>query len=267
LTEVLAKTVVLPYNDIAAVRAAFDQHGPEIAAVIVEPIAHNVGAILPSEGFLATLRELCTRAGSVLVFDEVITGFRHALGGVQALWDVTPDLTTLGKAMANGYPIAALVGRADLMENFSTVRSGQVLFAGTYNGHPMSVAAAIETIAVLRDSDVYDRLFALGDAARTGLTNVFAELEIPVVVSGFGSVFVAYFMSEPVREYADLLRNDAEAFVAHRRGLFERGAFLFPANLKRAHLSYSHTDADVGFLIEQSREVLADMTFAKVAHR
>ncbi|MFE7121963.1 aspartate aminotransferase family protein, partial [Streptomyces sp. NPDC057654] len=140
LPEVLAATLVLPFNDSEAVRTAFAEHGQDIAAVIVEPVPHNVGALLPYQEFLRTLREETTKAGSVLVFDEVITGFRHDLGGWQRISGVTPDLTTLGKAIANGAPVAAIGGRADLMDLFSTTPGAPAFFAGTYNGHPSVVA-------------------------------------------------------------------------------------------------------------------------------
>jgi glutamate-1-semialdehyde 2,1-aminomutase len=140
LPEVLDATLVLPFNDPAAVRQAFAEHGPDIAAVILEPVPHNIGCVLPEASFLQALREETTKAGSILIFDEVITGIRHALGGWQSLCGVTPDLTTLGKALGNGYPIAALGGRADLMDQFSTIPGSPVFFAGTYNGHPAVVA-------------------------------------------------------------------------------------------------------------------------------
>ncbi|RMB85339.1 aspartate aminotransferase family protein [Streptomyces shenzhenensis] len=251
LPEVLAATLVLRFNDVAAVRQAFADHGPDIAAVILEPVPHNVGALLPTDAFLRALREECTKAGSVLVFDEVITGFRHALGGYQSLAGVTPDLTTLGKAIANGAPVGAIGGRADLMDLFSSRPGGPVFFAGTYNGHPDVVAAALATVRKLREEPVHEHVFRLGDRVRAGLAELYRTLDVPAVVTGYGSVFVSYFMSGPQpRSYDDLLANDTALFVGYRRRLVDQGVFELPLNLKRSHLSYAHTDADVDRLLE-----------------
>ncbi|MEV4372898.1 aspartate aminotransferase family protein [Nonomuraea sp. NPDC049637] len=250
LPEVLQATLVLPFNDPEAVRRAFAEHGDDIAAVILEPVPHNVGCLLPEQEFLQTLRAECTRAGSVLIFDEVITGFRHHLGGWQAICGITPDLTTMGKAIANGYPVGALGGRADLMELFSSRPGGPAFFAGTYNGHPAVVAAALATLRKLREEPVHEHVFRLGERIRTGLAEVFASLDIPALVSGYGSVFVGYFMTGPARSYDDLLRNDANMFIGYRRRLLEHGVFELPLNLKRSHVSYAHTDADADHLLE-----------------
>ncbi|MEV0262419.1 aspartate aminotransferase family protein [Streptomyces sp. NPDC050617] len=262
LPEVLAATLVLPFNDSEAVRTAFAEHGQDIAAVIVEPVPHNVGALLPHQEFLRTLREETTKAGSVLVFDEVITGFRHDLGGWQRISGVTPDLTTLGKAIANGAPVAAIGGRADLMDLFSTTPGAPAFFAGTYNGHPSVVAAALATLRKLREEPVHENVFRLGDRVRTELTALYARLGVPAVVTGYGSVFVTYFMpgftpDTPPRTYRDLLANDASLFVGYRRRLIEHGLFELPLNLKRSHISYAHTDADVDRLLEATEAAVA----------
>ncbi|MGW6457104.1 aspartate aminotransferase family protein [Streptomyces sp. NPDC055078] len=253
LPEVLDATLVLRFNDVAAVRQVFADHGDDIAAVILEPIPHNVGALLPTDDFLRTLRDECTRAGSVLIFDEVITGFRHALGGYQSICGITPDLTALGKAIANGAPVGALGGRADLMELFSTRPGGPAFFAGTYNGHPQVVAAALATLRKLTDEPVHEHTFRLGERARTGLSALYESLGVPAVVTGYGSVFVSYFMAGPAPlSYDDLLANDAARFIGVRRNLTEHGIFELPLNLKRSHISYAHTDADIDHLIEST---------------
>ncbi|MFF3735641.1 aspartate aminotransferase family protein [Streptomyces sp. NPDC002476] len=251
LPEVLEATLVLPFNDSEAVRRTFAEHGSDIAAVIVEPVPHNVGALLPYQEFLTTLREETRKAGSVLIFDEVITGFRHDIGGWQKISGVTPDLTTLGKAIANGAPVGAIGGRADLMDLFSTTPGAPAFFAGTYNGHPSVVAAALATLRKLREEPVHEHVFRLGERVRTELTGLYERLGVPAVVTGHGSVFVSYFMpGETPRTYADLLNNDASLFVGYRRKLLEHGLFELPLNLKRSHISYAHTDADVDRLIE-----------------
>jgi len=249
LPDALDATLIVPFNDLAAVQAAFADHLDDVAAVIVEPIAHNIGAILPNDGFLAGLRTLCDTNGTVLIFDEVITGFRHALGGIQDVFGVRPDLTTLGKAMANGYPVGAVGGRADLMDMFSTLTGGVLFSGGTFNGHPAIAAAVCATIAKLRAEHVHDYLFALGDRARNGLTEVFGSIDVPTVVSGFGSIWASYFLEPPVESYSDLLRNDAALYVGYRRELMSAGIFELPVNLKRNHLSYAHTEADVDRLV------------------
>jgi glutamate-1-semialdehyde 2,1-aminomutase len=206
--------------------------------------------VLPKPGFLERLRELATAHGAVLVFDEVITGFRHALGGYQSIAGVSPDLTAMGKAMGNGWPVSALGGKAELMELFSTTPGQPAFFAGTFNGHPPTAAAALATIDKLQREPVHEHVFALGERARRGLADLYARLGVPVVVSGFGSVFVTYFLEGPVESYDDLLRNDADLFVAYRRALMKHGIFELPLNLKRSHFSYAHTDDDVDRLLQ-----------------
>ena len=259
LPEVLDATIVLPFNDVDAATRAFETRPGKIAAMILEPIPHNIGAVLPKPGFLEHLRELCTANGAVLIFDEVITGFRHGLGGYQAIAGVTPDLTTLGKAMANGYPISALGGRADLMDLFSSIPGRPAFFAGTFNGHPAMAAAALATMQKLEREPVHEHVFRLGQRVREGLTEVYRRLGVPVVVSGFGSVFVTYFQEGPVDSYEDLLRNDAELFVGYRRALLPHGIFELPLNLKRSHASYAHDDADVDALLEATERAVQSL--------
>ncbi len=250
LPEVVAATIVCPFNDADAVELALDEHDGDVAAIILEPIPHNIGAVLPLPGFLERLRELATKHGTVLVFDEVITGFRHGLGGYQAIAGVTPDLTTLGKAMANGWPVSALGGKAELMDLFSTTPGQPAFFAGTFNGHPATTAAALATIDKLEREPVHEHVFRLGERTRTGLQELYDRLGVPAVVSGFGSIFLSYFLEGPVERYDDLLRNDVDLFVGYRRELMKDGIFELPLNLKRSHFSYAHTDEDVNRLLE-----------------
>jgi glutamate-1-semialdehyde 2,1-aminomutase len=247
LPEVTEATIVCRFNDAEEVERALIDH--DVAAIILEPIPHNIGAVLPEDGFLERLRELATKHGTVLIFDEVITGFRHALGGFQSIAGVTPDLTTLGKAMGNGWPISALGGKAELMDLFSTTPGRPAFFAGTFNGHPPTAAAALATIDKLRREPVHEHVFRLGERARRALDELYRRLGIPAVVSGYGSVFLAYFLEGPVRNYDDLLRNDVDLFVGYRRELMKDGIFELPLNLKRSHFSYAHTDEDVDRLL------------------
>ncbi len=263
LPEVLTHTLVCDFNDLDGVERTLAANLGEVAAIILEPIAHNVGCILPRPGFLPGLRELATARGAVLIFDEVITGFRHHLGGYQAICGVTPDLTALGKAIANGYPMAAVCGRAEIMDHFSTRPGGDAYFAGTYNGNAIGCAAALATIEILERDRVHEHIFRLGERLRRGLAEIHQRLGTPATVAGFGSIFVTYFMhgfmDRPVESYTDLLRNDAARFVEYRRRLIDRGIFTMPLNLKRDHVSYSHTDAHIDRTLEVCEEVLTGL--------
>ena len=257
LQDTVDRTLILPYNDVDALKELLATRGDEIAAVLVEMIPHNIGCVLPTPEFLDALRAETTAHGTVLVFDEVITGFRHSLGGYQSICGVTPDLTTFAKAMANGYPIAALVGKAEIMDRVAP--GGGVFFAGTYNGHPLNVQAALATIAVLEDGSVHEHTFRLAERAAQGLTEIARELGIELSVKRFGSVFVPYFMDSAITRYDDLLRNNDARDVAFRRGMCERGIFMIPTALKRNHVSAAHTDADIDRTLETAREVMANL--------
>jgi glutamate-1-semialdehyde 2,1-aminomutase len=252
---VVDATIVCRFNDADEVERALSEY--DVAAIILEPIPHNIGAVLPAPGFLARLRELATKHGTVLIFDEVVTGFRHGLGGYQAIAGVSPDLTTLGKAMGNGWPISALGGKAELMELFSTTPGRPAFFAGTFNGHPPTAAAALATLDKLEREPVHAHVFRLGERTRAGLRELYARLGVPAVVTGFGSVFVTYFLEGPVRNYDDLLANDSELFIGYRRELMGHGIFELPLNLKRSHISYAHTDEDVDRLLEATEAAVS----------
>ncbi|WP_207947021.1 aspartate aminotransferase family protein [Actinomadura sp. 7K507] len=256
LPEALESTLIAEFNDLDSVRALYEAHPDRIAAVIMEPIPHNVGALVPAPEFVEGLRTLTTEHGSLLIFDEVITGFRHALGGYQQICGVMPDLTTFGKAMGNGYPIGGLAGPRHLMEHFNSA-GGDVLLAGTFNGNPVSSTAAIATITYLRDHpDFYERTHALGDRMRAGLTGICAELGVAATAAGFGGVFALYFTESPIRGYRDLMRNNNDAYVAFHRRMTDRGFLMLPLTLKRNHVSAAHTPADIDRTLEAARDVL-----------
>jgi len=260
LPAALEHTLVCTFNNLEEVEKTLTEHRGRVAAVIIEPVAHNIGCVLPRPGFLPGLRELCTAHGAVLIFDEVITGFRHHLGGYQAICRVTPDLTTLGKAIANGFPLAAVCGRAEIMDHFSSRPGGDTFFGGTFNGNAVGCAAALATIEILEREPVHEHVFGLGERLRQGLREIHQRLGVRATVAGFGSVFLTYFQDEcPIESYADVLRNDANQFVEYRRRLIERGIFELPLNLKRNHVSYSHTDADVDQTLEICEDVLQKM--------
>ncbi len=258
LPAALENTIVLPFNDTEALEKTVSTQGDEIAAIILEPIPHNIGCVLPQLEFVKALRRLCDERGIILIFDEVITGFRHGLGGYQEKLGVVPDLTTLAKSIANGYPCAALAGRRDLMMRFSSA-GGDVFVGGTYNGHPVSTAAALATIAELEDGTVHEQVFRLGEKARRGLQAIADRLDISMTVAGYGSVFVPYFMSGAINRYADLLRNDTEADTRFRREMVKRGIFMLPLAMKRNHISAAFTDANIDQTLNVAEDVLTLM--------
>jgi glutamate-1-semialdehyde 2,1-aminomutase len=250
-------TLVCRFNDINDVESTVAANPGAVAAIVVEPIAHNSPGLIPRPGFLEGLRSLCDREGIVLIFDEVITGFRHGLGGYQAVCGVTPDLTTLGKAIANGFPLAAIAGRTALMEHFTTNPDGDVHFGGTYNGNAVAVEAGLATIELLETSPVHAHVFELGERMRRGLAEIASAAGIPAVVGGFGSLFVLCFMEGPLETYEDVLRNDTALFVRYRRELIVRGVFEMPESLGRSHISAAHTHDDVDRSLEIAEAALA----------
>jgi glutamate-1-semialdehyde 2,1-aminomutase len=266
LPDVHAELIVLEWNDLEGLERVMVERGQEIAAVILEPIPHAIGVVMPEQEFLTRLRALTREHGVVLVFDEVVTGFRHALGGYQAITGITPDLTTLGKAMANGYPCAAICGRRDLMQHFNT-SDGDVFFSGTFNGHPLAMAACLATIEALEQPGLYERLFDLGERMRRGLDDIIQRLGIEAFPSQFGSVFVTYFMSPPAKSYRDLLRNDDEMYLDFHRGMLDRGFYMLPMSLKRNHISAAHTESDIDRTLEAADEVLTALAHGRPVTR
>jgi glutamate-1-semialdehyde 2,1-aminomutase len=259
LDEAIDNTLVCTFNDLDDVERTFRENKGQIASLIVEPIPHNIGCVMPQPGFLEGLRELCTAHGALLIFDEVITGFRHDIGGYQKVAGVTPDLTTMGKAMANGYPIAAVAGKREYMQRFNTYPGGDVWFAGTYNGHAVGTAASIATLELMENEPVHEHIFRLGEKMRSGIRGIHERLGIEAYVAGFGSVWTTYFMKSEPKNYSDLQQNDAELYVDYRKKLIEKGIFKMPMNIKRNHISYSHTDQDVDTTLTIIESVLKEL--------
>lgn len=260
LDDALDSTLVAEFNDLDSVKALFEAYPEQIAAIILEPVPHNVGALLPDQAFLEGLRELATSEGSILIFDEVITGFRHAPGGYQELCGITPDLTSYGKAMGNGFPVAGMGGRADLMSRFSSA-GGDVVLAGTFNGNPVSMAAAIETMTLITDPHVgfHAHTARLGERMREGLREITGRLGIPATITGLGSVFICYFMEGQIKGYRDLLRNNDTAYATFHRRMTDAGFVMYPMTLKRNHISGAHSDDDIDRTLEAADTVLAGM--------
>ncbi len=238
-----ADTLLLDYNDIEALEELFESRGEEVAALIVEPVAGNMGVVPPAPGFLEKARELCTRHGAVLIFDEVITGFRVDLGGAQARFGVTPDLTTLGKIIGGGLPVGAFGGRRELMETVAPL--GSTYQAGTLSGNPLAMAAGAATLSVLAEPGTYERLEALADRVAASLRDAAAQGERPVTLNQVGAMMTLFFCDGPVASFADAKRADTEAFAAYHRHMLERGVYLAPSQFESAMVSLALSDDDL----------------------
>ena len=254
--------VMVPYNDAAAFTAALEQHRGEIAAVIVEPVHYNIGCVTPEEGFLELLRKSTTDEGIILIFDEVLSGFRMDLGGAQTYYGVTPDLSTFAKAIANGMPLSALVGRADLMEQLAP--TGPVAHSGTYSGHLHSVMAGIATVEQLRQPGVYDSLLENTETFYRDLQRIFDRHTIPATVQGLGARFGIYFgITEPVRTFAKASEHDHELNREFVLGCLQRGVYFHAYNRTGAPghcgVSLSHSSEDLAQALTVIEEVAANM--------
>ncbi len=259
LTDAARHTAILPYNDADAVEDYLKAHPGEVAAIIIEPIAHNMGCVVAEPAFLAALRRLTAAHGTVLIFDEVITGFRHALGGYQSICGITPDLSTFGKAVSSGYPIGLVAGRRELMERVGRAGPSGVFMGGTFNGTPSTLAAVLATIGEMRKPGAYDRLHALGDHLRRGLGAIIDRLGLPAQVAGYGSVWLAYCFTGPYRRYEDLLANDNALDLAFRRAMIDHRLIGQPLPLKRLYLSLSHDEAILDQSLDRIDTILSDL--------
>jgi glutamate-1-semialdehyde 2,1-aminomutase len=238
-----ALTLTLPFNDAAAVRDLFAARGAEIAAVIVEPVAGNMGVVAPAPGFLAALREITAQHGALLIFDEVITGFRVAYGGAQELYAVRPDLTCLGKIIGGGLPVGAYGGRRDVMDHVAPL--GAVYQAGTLSGNPLAVAAGLATLKALEDRKAYARLEALGAQLQRGLRDAADKAGAPLTVNRVGSMLTAFFCSGPVRDYAEAKTADTARYARFYHGMLDRGVYLAPSQFEAAFVSLAHAEDDL----------------------
>jgi glutamate-1-semialdehyde 2,1-aminomutase len=249
-------TLTTPFNDVAAVEEAFTRRGGEIAAVIAEPYVGNVGFIPPEPDFLPALRRLCDRHGALLVFDEVMTGFRVARGGAQERLGIRPDLTTLGKIVGGGLPVGAYGGRADLMRRIAP--AGPVYQAGTLSGNPLAMAAGIATLCATDAPGFYETLERRTTRLVAGIVEAARKQGIPMSVGSAGSMWGAYLAAPPVKNYADAKRTDTALFARWHRAALGRGVFLPPSAFEAAFVSSAHTDADIDFTIAQLDAALAD---------
>jgi glutamate-1-semialdehyde 2,1-aminomutase len=249
-----ADTVVVPYNDAEAVAAVFDVRGEDIACVIVEPVAANMGVVPPADGFLQVLRGLCDRAGAFLVFDEVITGFRLGRGGAQERYGIRPDLTTLGKVLGGGFPLAAFGGRADVMERLAP--SGPVYQAGTLSGNPVAVAAGLAALDLIEKEKPYGVLEALV-ANLMGNRLSSANGETPLLLNADGSLLSLFFSELPVTDYDSARGADHAAYARFFHGMLERGVYLPPSGYEAWFLSTAHSEEDVDQVVDAALDVIS----------
>jgi glutamate-1-semialdehyde 2,1-aminomutase len=250
-------TLVLAYNDVVGLEAAFAEHGSRIAGVILEPIVGNMGTVIATPDFLRALRQVTQENGAVLIFDEVMTGFRVARGGAQSLNGIKPDLTTLGKIVGGGMPIGAYGGRAEIMDNVIPV--GQVFQAGTLSGNPIATAAGIATLTALRDEDPYPRLEMLSARLAQGLIAAATAAGIPHSLTRVGSMLTLFFNGEPVTNWDSASKSDTAKFGKFFWGLIERGVYFPCSQYEALFVSAAHTEADIDKTVAAAKEVLAEL--------
>lgn len=247
-----AETIVLPFNDIAAIEEAFAANQGQIAGIILEPYPANVGLLLPDDGFLQKLREICTADGAVLIFDEVMTGFRVSPGGVQLHEKITPDLTALGKIIGGGLPVGAFGGKREIMDKLSPL--GPVYQAGTLSGNPLAMAAGLASLDLLREKDPYENLDQLGKQLTTAIREACQEKGIPVQIPQIGSMFAIFFTENQVRNYDDATASDTKLFGKFFHACLERGVYLPPSPFETCFISTAHS----GEAIERAAEIMAE---------
>ncbi len=249
-----ALTLNVPYNDLSAVERVFSMHEDKVAAVIVEPIAANMGVVPPETGFLKGLQEICKKNGALLIVDEVITGFRLRNGSVQENFDIEADLTTLGKIIGGGVPVASYGGRAELMDQVAPL--GPVYQAGTLAGNPLAMSAGIAALKQLTKPGLYDEMTQLALRLVLGLRAELADAGIPARINAFGSLATVFFTSEPVRNYSDAKRSNSKRYAKFFREMLDRGIFLAPSQFEAAFVSMAHTSQDIDRTLAAAHESL-----------
>lgn len=262
--EIAHWTLALPFNDLAALEEAFASHQDEIACVIVEPVVGNMGCVAPAPGYLQGLRRLTQENGSVLIFDEVMTGFRLALGGAQQVFGIDPDLTCLGKIIGGGVPCAAFGGKARMMDLLAPL--GPVYQAGTLSGNPLAMAAGVATLRYLaqHETAVYGGLEAITAAVATGIANAAREAGVRVETNRVGSMVTWFFTDSPVTDFATATTSDTEAFGRFHRAMLDQGVWLPPSQFEAAFLSAAHSEADIADTVGAAKKAFAAMHAARV---
>jgi glutamate-1-semialdehyde 2,1-aminomutase len=262
--EIVHFTLALPFNDVAAVEGAFAAHQDEIACVIVEPVVGNMGCVPPAPGYLEALRRITADAGTVLIFDEVMTGFRVALGGAQGLYGIHPDMTTLGKIIGGGLPCGAFGGRAEIMDLLAPL--GPVYQAGTLSGNPLAMAAGIATVGELirRENEIYPQLEKMSAAVALGVAAEAAAAGIPVVTNRVGSMFTWFFTETPVSDWETAATSDTARFGRFHRAMLEAGVWLPPSQFEAMFLGMAHSEAEVKATIAASKQALVETNSASL---
>ena len=249
-------TATLPFNDAEAAKDFFARRGADVAALIIEPVAGNMGLILPEPGFLQVLREETEKAGALLIFDEVMTGFRVARGGAQALFKITPDLTTLGKVIGGGMPVGAYGGRRDVMECVAPL--GSVYQAGTLSGNPLAMTAGVETLKIIEEQGLPEALDERVKALSDGMMDAARAAGVPLTGARCGSMFGAFFHEGPVRDFSDAMRSDTERYAKFFHSMLERGVAFAPSQFEVGFMSSAHTDESVEATLAAAREAFAE---------
>ncbi len=260
-----ADTITVPYNDLASVEGAFGEHDGQIAAIIIEPIAGNMGCVPPAEGYLQGLRDLTSKHGALLIFDEVMTGFRVGFGGAQTLYGVKPDLTMFGKVIGGGLPVGAYGGRRDLMEQIAP--AGPIYQAGTLSGNPIAMTAGLATLRILRDGgagdggagSVYEALEASGAALAAGLAEAALEAGIEIYQTRVGSMSGMFFQSGPVGDFASAKLSDTDRYAKFFHGMLAEGVYFAPSQFEAAFISAAHAESDIEQTIAAARKVMKTM--------
>jgi glutamate-1-semialdehyde 2,1-aminomutase len=253
--SVAAETVVASFNDLKSVERMFGHYECQIACVIVEPVAGNMGVVLPSPGFLEGLRDICTEEGALLIFDEVISGFRLGLGGAQHYFNVIPDLTTLGKIIGGGLPVGAYGGSAELMDQMAP--DGPIYQAGTLSGNPLAVAAGLAALTELRKKDVYEELNSRSKRLFDGLREIADSAAFPMCVNSIGSLGTMFFGVKSVVSYEEAIRSDTQLFARFHQEMLHRGVYLPPAQFEAFFLSTAHGDKEIDTILKAAKEAVA----------
>lgn len=254
---IAANTLTVPYNDIESLQLAFERFGEEVAAVIIEPVAGNMGCVLPQPGYLQEVRRITRQYGSLLIFDEVMTGFRVAYGGAQAYFDIDPDLTTMGKVIGGGLPVGAYGGKKEIMEMISP--AGPVYQAGTLSGNPLAMAAGYTTLKLLSRSGAYDELAAKSKRLADGFKEAAAERGIAAFSTHIGGMFGCFFTDVEVVNYETAKTCDLDRFAKYFREMLQRGVYLAPSQLEAGFMSLAHSDADIDRTLEASRDAMKQL--------
>lgn len=256
--DVIRHTLSIPYNDVDTFKKVMDDKGDQVACVIVEPVAGNMGLVVPAPGFLETLREETAKHGSLLIFDEVMSGFRVAAGGAQERFKIMPDLTTLGKVIGGGLPVGAYGGRKDIMSQIAP--QGPVYQAGTLSGNPLAMTAGIETLKQLKKEGFYESLFQKTQTLVSGLTDILSRLGIRAQADCVGSMMGLFFTDTPVKSFNDAKTCDLDFFSAYYRGMLDAGIYLAPSQFEAGFMSAAHSDEDISATLTAAETVLGELT-------